>query len=220
MKLTQFIVAGLCSLVMIRADESVTDNSVHSIKVFVKSLQDNTIETVGSIQYNTNKKRAEFVYNDDKEIQLNKGSGYCFGTEDIPNHECFAYVEGNNKSIKSKNFHLFTNEQDEISQLSISNEDGDKPKVIIHNVVKSPVPNLNAESIKGQKQNQKAGPKIEKVVQKKVVKYINDEGIESEKEIEEEVEVEVDDRSWIQKNWMYIVPTLILFLLMGDEKKE
>lgn len=53
-----------------------------------------------------------------------------------------------------------------------------------------------------------------------MIKEIDDNGVEVTREIEEEVEVPVDDRSWIQKNWMYVVPPLLIFMLAGGGNEQ
>lgn len=50
---------------------------------------------------------------------------------------------------------------------------------------------------------------------KKVVAEVGPDG-----ETVETAEVVEDNRSWIQKNWMYIVPPLVLFLLLTPEDKK
>ncbi|KAG7663795.1 uncharacterized protein J8A68_002655 [[Candida] subhashii] len=152
--------------------------------------------------------------------------GYCFGTNDLPNHECFSYTKGI-KSLKSVQFHVFLDQASQIQHISVNYDsetnDNDGPQVIIHPFELAPSPNLNPESLKGkQKKESSAGQqRVEKVIQKKIIKVKDENGNEIEKEIEQEVEVEVDDRSWIQKNWMYIVPPLILFLMFSkDEPKK
>ncbi|KAK6461282.1 hypothetical protein DFJ63DRAFT_337177 [Scheffersomyces coipomensis] len=220
MRVGTIITAVLSSLVMVRGDES--NDSFQSIQLYVKSLSDNHIEQIGSIEFNQDRKKGQFISQSDKDIILSKDVDYCFGTKDLLNHDCFGYVVGNEDSLTSKNFHIFINAELNIDYISVNHEISDKTDVIVHNVIKSPVPNLNAEATKHQpKGNQNAGPKTEKVIQTKKVTFIDEDGNEVEREVEEEVEVEVDERSFIQKNWMYIVPTLLLFLVMsGDEKKE
>lgn len=147
---------------------------------------------------------------------------YCVGTKDLDNHECFTLING----VDSLNGTVIDAYMDEngvtISRLSLNfDESYNKSKLRKHKMSTSPTPNLNPDSLKKQRQKQanKGGQgnnkQVEIIKQKKLVKYIDDEGKEVEKEIEEEVEVEVDNRSWIQKNWMYIVPPLLLFLIVG-----
>ena len=47
------------------------------------------------------------------------------------------------------------------------------------------------------------------------MKYIDDDGNEAEKEIEEEIEVEVDNRSWVQKELDVYSATIIIVLIVG-----
>ncbi|EDK47104.1 hypothetical protein LELG_05285 [Lodderomyces elongisporus NRRL YB-4239] len=108
-------------------------------------------------------------------------------------------------------------------------DETNKPRVKKHPFVVAPQPNMNPDSLKKQQQKgqQKSGnTKLEVVKQKKTVKYIDEDGKEVTKEVEIEVEVPleedviVDERSWIQKNWMYVVPPLLLFLVMGGGADE
>lgn len=81
----------------------------------------------------------------------------------------------------------------------------------------APLPNL--KPFIRQKQKPKAEPVKQKVIRKKTVE-IDGKKTEIEEEIEEVIEE--DDRLWLQKNWMWIVVPLGLFLIMApdEEKKE
>ena len=148
------------------------------------------------------------VYLIDSTTTLQPDQFYCVGTKDLDNHECFTFMDENGVTI---------------SRLSLNFDESynNKSKLRKHKFTTSPIPNLNPDSLKKQRQKQgnKGGQgnnkQVEIIKQKKLVKYIDDDGNEAEKEIEEEIEVEVDNRSWVQKNWMYIVPPLLLFLIVG-----
>ena len=163
------------------------------------------------------------VYLIDSTTTLQPDQFYCVGTKDLDNHECFTLING----VESLNGTVIDAFMDEngvtISRLSLNFDESynNKSKLRKHKFTTSPIPNLNPDSLKKQRQKQgnKGGQgnnkQVEIIKQKKLVKYIDDDGNEAEKEIEEEIVVEVDNRSWVQKNWMYIVPPLLLLLIVG-----
>lgn len=123
----------------------------------------------------------------------------CLGTASLPHHECFAY----SNTLKRAQFHIYLDSSGNIDHLAANS--ANEASVTVHPFVAAPVPNLNPESYR-----KKAA--AQKVLQKKV---ITDEDGE-EVEVEEEVVVPADERSFIQKYWMYIVPPLLLFMMAGD----
>ncbi|EGW33731.1 uncharacterized protein SPAPADRAFT_59095 [Spathaspora passalidarum NRRL Y-27907] len=184
------------------------------INLFTKDLDTSVVEEIG--------------YLSGKSLVLNNGelqssASYCIGTTDVPNSECFAYVKGIN-SLNKATLHVFLDSNKEISHLSISHDSvaDVKHRVKFHAIGTSATPNLNPQSLKKQKEqaNAQTGPRVEKVTKKKIVKVVDEHGNTVDKEIEEEVEVEVDERSWVQKNWMYIVIALLMFMALGGEDKK
>ncbi|ANZ73699.1 BA75_00361T0 [Komagataella pastoris] len=55
--------------------------------------------------------------------------------------------------------------------------------------------------------------------EKKITKFRSDNKLKLKEVIEEEEEVIVDNRSFIQKYWMYIVPALLLMLVSGNQNQ-
>ncbi|RLV90533.1 hypothetical protein JA1_004480 [Spathaspora sp. JA1] len=188
------------------------------INFFVRNLDDSSIEEIGYLTGKT------LVPN---KVELQATSSYCIGTSDVPNSECFSYIKGIS-SLDQTIFHVFLDSNKEISHISISHnsEEADpidiKHRVKFHSLELAAVPNLNSQSSKKQKEqeNAKTGPRVEKVTRKKVIKVKDENGNEVDKEIEEQVEVEVDDRSWLQQNWMYIALALVMFMVLGGEDKK
>ena len=143
----------------------------------------------------------------DSTTTLQPDQFYCVGTKDLDNHECFTFING----VESLNGTVIDAFMDEngvtISRLSLNFDESynNKSKLRKHKFTTSPIPNLNPDSLKKQRQKQgnKGGQgnnkQVEIIKQKKLVKYIDDDGNEAEKEIEEEIEVEVDNRSWVQR---------------------
>ncbi|RCK65930.1 hypothetical protein Cantr_01682 [Candida viswanathii] len=189
------------------------------IDLFIKPIDEPVTDSIGFINDNS----VYFVDN----TQLDPSKKYCVGTKDLENHECFTFVDGVT-SLNGTVLDAFIDENGEISRLALNFDDSSKTtirdKLRRHKLQPAAVPNMNAESIKKLRQQAQqaqggggANGKVNTVKQKKLIKYIDDDGNEVEKEIEEEVEV--DERSWIQKNWMYIVPPLLLFLVLGGDGK-
>ncbi|KAI5957843.1 hypothetical protein KGF57_003110 [Candida theae] len=125
------------------------------------------------------------------ETDLQKEYGYCIGTKDIHHHDCFSY-HTNLANLSHAVFHLFLDGDGDVERLSLSFDDKlNEPKVVKHKILVAPGPNLTPASINKPREEQKNGG--------------GGEGIE----------VPVDNRSWIQKNWMYVVPPLIIFMFAG-----
>ncbi|KAI5963978.1 hypothetical protein CANMA_003575 [Candida margitis] len=189
--------------------------SSKKINLFIRPVDQTTADPIGFIENDA-------VYLMD--VSLQPDQAYCIGTKDIHNNDCFSY-QSNLSNLTHAVFSLFLDEDGDISRLSLSFDDRlDKPQVKKRKQVIAAQPNLNPDSMKKQRdeQQKKAGnePVVEKVKQKKLIKEIDANGVEVTREIEEEVEVAVDDRSWIQKNWMYIVPPLIIFMLAGGGNEQ
>ncbi|EMG49209.1 hypothetical protein SBY92_000582 [Candida maltosa Xu316] len=184
------------------------------INLFIKSIDDaSSSDSIG------------FIDNDSvylmEETPLNPDKFYCIGTKDLENHECFTFLNGVDSLNHTVIDAFMDKDNAEIVRLSLTFAEESTNKLRKHRFAKSPVPNLNPDSLKKLKQQQQQSQekgKVEIVKQKRIIKVTDDEGNEVEKEIEEEIEV--DNRSWIQKNWMYIVPPLILFLIMGGDNKQ
>ncbi|KAI3406961.1 hypothetical protein KGF56_000254 [Candida oxycetoniae] len=186
------------------------------INLYARPIDQESTDPIGFIQDDS-------VYLMDYEIQPNQS--YCIGTKDLHNHECFSF-QRELPPLKNAVFHYFLAEDGDIIRLALSfDEQIDKPIILKHQHIEAPKPDLNSELLAKEREEQqkqaKKGVSVKKVKQKKMVTFVDTNGKEETREIEEEVEVEVDNRSWIQKNWMYIVPPLIIMLLMGgnEEKK-
>ena len=187
------------------------------INLFIKPIDQVTSDPIGFIENDA-------VYlMDVADLQL-ENQAYCIGTKDIHNNECFSY-QSNAPNLTQAVFNLFLDGEGDILRISLSFDDKlAKPQVKKRKQVIAAQPNLNPDSLKKQREEQQKkagdGPVVEKVKQKKLIKEIDDNGVEVTREIEEEVEVPVDDRSWIQKNWMYVVPPLLIFMLAGGGNEQ
>ncbi|KAI5959265.1 uncharacterized protein KGF55_005415 [Candida pseudojiufengensis] len=185
------------------------------INLYVKSINDGSTDPIG------------FIDNDSIHLmEIEPQHSVCIGTKDIYNNECFSYqnyIPSFNYSI----FNLFLDEDNDVFRIALSFDDTlQKPTIRKHKHITAPQPNLNPDSLKKQreqqaKQNNNGGnQQTEKVIRKKTIVEIDSDGNEITKEIDEVIET-VDDRSWIQKNWMYIVPPLlILFAMGGGEERK
>ncbi|KAI0463939.1 hypothetical protein LJB42_002948 [Komagataella kurtzmanii] len=55
--------------------------------------------------------------------------------------------------------------------------------------------------------------------EKKIKKIRSDNKLELKEVVDEEAEVNVENRSFIQKYWMYIVPALLIMLISGNQNQ-
>ncbi|KAI5957273.1 hypothetical protein KGF54_000201 [Candida jiufengensis] len=180
------------------------------INLFIKPINDDTSDPIG------------FIDNDSIHLmEIEPQQSICIGTKDIYNNECFSYQK-NIQSFNNTVFNLYLDEDNDIFRISLSFDDKiQKPTVKKHKHIISPQPNLNPDSMKKQREQQSEqqnggnAQKIEKIITKKKIIEKDSNGNEIIKEVDEEIEQVVDDRSFIQKNWMYIVPVLILLLVGG-----
>ncbi|KAL7664870.1 ER membrane protein complex subunit 10 [[Candida] zeylanoides] len=138
---------------------------------------------------------------------------YCIGTNDLSNHGCFAYT-GNTKNAK---FVVQTSDT-EIVRLQL-NPDPAAPSVVRVNggAPAGPTPIMRPVHKRKHTSKQPTRKRIRPRKQS-AEKAKEDEDVAEEEAEEEE---EVDDRSWVQKNWMYIVPgLLILFVGLGSDEQK
>lgn len=178
------------------------------INVFGKSLNSGTIIELGHIKYDTDANTT--LYDSVREIPSH--DSLCFGTKSLPNRECFSYIETKEATPKGT-FTLFVNEEREI--LDIAFRAGEEWTIEFADVAAAPLPNL--EPFVRQAQKQKNEPVKQKVIVKKVVE-IDGKQTEIEEEVEEEVPV--DNRLWLQKNWLWVVVPLVLFMIMSPEEEK
>lgn len=168
------------------------------IQLYARSLVDNSKISLGSIDV------------DSKKLTLQESieGEYCIGTDDIADSECISYYNG---KLNEFGVNVYLDESGNVEFISLGS-DG----VTVHPFNEGAKPNLNPV-VKSKAKGKT--PKVEKVIQKKLVKIIDEDGNEQEQEQEVEVEVAVDERSFIQKNWIYIVIPLIMFLMATGEGK-
>lgn len=115
------------------------------------------------------------------DLQL-ENQAYCIGTKDIHNNECFSY-QSNAPNLTQAVFNLFLDGDGDILRISLSFDDKlAKPQVKKRKQVIAAQPNLNPDSLKKQREEQQKkagdGPVVEKVKQKKLIKEIDDNGVE------------------------------------------
>lgn len=182
----------------------VTITALSTIKIYGRNLGSDLETAIGEIKYDSETRTASFEPNSPTDL----GTHLCLGTHDLPNHKCFVYHEQSNGSLKGK-FQLFLNE-DYILRLSFS-PSSEHLSVQVIEPVYGPAPNLKPVAMETTSAQQPLETKT--VVRKRILKDEN--GVETEVEEEVTEVIGVDNRSWVQKNWMYIVPPLILFLIVA-----
>lgn len=163
-----------------------------SITLFAHSLVDSSDVSLATID----------VENKLIVIENEVSGEFCIGTKDIDDHSCFHYLDG---ELSNFGVELYLDKQGSVNSIALTSSG-----VKIIPFVEGVKPNLNPVS----KKKTENAPKVEKIVKTVIVK--DEDGNEVEKQIEEEV----DNRSFIQKNWVYIVIPLVFFLLTGEQEKE
>lgn len=183
----------------------VTAVSAKKILFFAHSLD--TLEEIqlGSIDFDQESSSSAFLAEKNQFVP----GPYCIGTRDLPGKECLAYLETDGGI--SGEFVVYIDSKNELAEVSFFRGKSGLSSTV-RKVTANVVPNLNPSQ--GQQVNE---PVIQKVTKKRVVENEAGEKVEIEEEVEEEVTV--DDKSWIQKNWMYVVPPLLLFLVFAPEDK-
>ncbi|CAH2352092.1 endoplasmic reticulum membrane protein complex subunit 10 [[Candida] railenensis] len=173
---------------------------VADINIFANPLDGTSKINIGSIIATESN---EFKFNQVNSLSAN--IDYCVGTEDLANHECFGYVEAKSDNGKLKLLVKRDSNEGTIHKISINPDINSEQDLIVVGEERGPSPILNP--VHSQKQNaaKKGG--------------VNSNAASDSGEAGEDVEEEVDNRSFVQKNWMYIVPGLLL-LFMGLSPEE
>lgn len=142
------------------------------------------------------------------ELSFSDRGSFCIGTTAIDNHDCFEYIEVSEDTWSPLTVQVFLGPTNEILRLSLIQGSS----VVITKESESPSPNFNTTT-------QKTPEKRKAVVKsKKTVVEVDEDGKEVVKEVE--VEEPVDERSWLQKNWIYVVIPLVLLMLLTDDKNK
>lgn len=176
-----------------------------ALQIFIQNVESQAVSPLGTLDYDSSALKADFS----SEIGSITPGAYCIGTKDIPAKECFTYVEINDQL--QGEFVVYVDADNSISELTfLPGLDGLSLRV--QKVVANVLPNLKPFFT----QQKALQPATQKVTRKRVVEDENGEKVE----VEEVEEVEVDNRSWVQKNWMYIVPALLLVFIMSPEEKS
>ncbi|KAM9928272.1 hypothetical protein OXX59_001939 [Metschnikowia pulcherrima] len=196
----------LCLLTVVASQE---------ISIYTKNVDSGQNQDLGILIYDASLREASFSAFPDTFPESGAFS-ICARDPD----SCFAYQEIKEKSGQSLGgeFLITITENGTIQSLSFSR--GSEPNVYAAKVgvlAEAPKPNLNPYN-KRSAQDNKQQVQTQKVIVKKLVENEKGEKIEVEEEVEEVVEA--DNRSWVQKNWMYIVPPLVLFLIFSPEDKK
>ncbi|CAH6718427.1 hypothetical protein CLIB1444_01S06480 [[Candida] jaroonii] len=170
---------------------------VQRISLYGTGLSDKEHIELGHLEINKNNLKGMYLPCRIDSID----SEFCIGAKDIPGSECFYKTN----DLSNKQFVVYI-DNGKVDYLTIR-ESNDKHKVLVKETPKAPQPNLNPSN----------KPKKAPVEVKTVKTFKTDE---NGNKIEVTQEIEEPPKSWIQKNWTYIVPPLlILFVLMGDDKK-
>lgn len=182
-----------------------------TIDVFARSMTSNQKLVFGEITYDPASNST--LYNAKIE-SLPQHETLCLGTKDLPQSECFFYLE-TFENPPSGDFVVFVDDAGQLSHLTVEIHNQGKWGVQSRHVSKGPEPNLNPIN---RQQVQKEPVKQKIVTKRTTTKVENGETIEVEEEVTEEVEE--DTRSWVQKNWMYIVIPLLIILVMSPEEEK
>lgn len=181
--------------------------AAQQILLFSRNLDSLAVTQLGSLHYDPAAATSDFSAHDS---HILPGS-YCIGTSDLPLKECFVYLE--TSGDLGGEFVVFVDDENQVSDISFLRGAGGftlRVEKVVSNVKPNLTPFHKKEPVKE--------PVTQKVTRKRVVENENGEKVEIEEEVEEVVPV--DERSWIQRNWMYVVPPLLLFLVMAPEDKQ
>lgn len=181
--------------------------ALQTFGIYADDLSNNKIK-LGRIEYDPNTTIGEFIKDDETESLSGK---FCIGTPDLDDMNCFAYVSlgsGGDKDYPSRQFYIYLKQDNSIDYISYPVSSNSKVQVI--HSVEAPVPNLHPSN----KQSSKGSKEPKKTIIKKTAKDEDGNLVEIE---EEEI---VDERSWLQKNWVYVVIPLVLLFLSSDDKNQ
>lgn len=164
-----------------------------TVHIYAKPLSSSESIGLGSLHYDKNTTHASFTQND---LTIDDGH-YCIGTTDLPNLECFTYTKLFKSTLLTKLLLVHLDADKNIARLSISSSALQSES------------NPADSSIQLSLSFVKYDPKpIKRLAQPKKPENQH-ENIEKD-----------SPTSWIQKNWMYVVPPLlIMFLLLGEDQK-
>lgn len=179
--------------------------ALSSLSIYARDIDNDVRTTIGAILFDEKTNIAAF----NPVTVGNIGKAVCLGTDDLPNHECFVYHELSKEELQGR-FQIIVDESG-IRRISFA-PSAEELVVGVVEVTRAPAPNLLPVAMELQAVPK---PQTKQVMRKRVI--VDDAGVESV--VEEEVleVVEQDNRSWVQKNWMYIVPPLVLFLIFSPE---
>lgn len=142
--------------------------------------------------YQTNEKKP-FIIN--PQVDINDNEVYCVGIKGIEDKSCSIV-----KDVTKHKYDIQLDSKGDFVGITINS--GDWQHSQLKTPTKAPSPNLHPNNIAKGKSATSSNEKIKP-------------------EGEENKESEEDTRSWVQKNWTYIVPPLIiLFVLFGDEENQ
>lgn len=187
------LVLWVYMVITVLAESSLT------LPIYGRNLSDQKqVIEIGVINYITDQHHGTFERTFDDKLE----GSYCLTTSKNEGG-CIAVVD----TLDYKQFNIHLNGQQQIHYVTVRNMDpnGKKTKALsdvvpVNGPNIAPSPNLNPSNVPKKNNARDQG-----------VGAGNGEG---NKENEEEVE-----KSWVQKNWLYIVPPLlIMFVLMGDDK--
>lgn len=127
-----------------------------------------------------------------KEVTIGSGE-YCIGTNDLPSLECFSYTKLASPTLLDKVLLVFLDADKNISHLSMSSASSVSRGLS--------GPSVEVSSVRHAPEPIKSKPTVPKD--------------------EPKPDDDVAPKSWIQRNWMYVVPPLlIVFALLGEEEKK
>lgn len=201
MKLTNLIIGSLIS---------VAAATERTLDIYYRSITSNSKVNLGEIRYDPQTNTSSFT----EKSALPKHESLCLGTDKLPNNECFIYLE-TKEQPPTGNFVVLVDDSGLPSDVSLELHKGEIWGAQTKPIAKGPVPNFEPA-------NREVS---QEPVKKKTVKKITTTKVENGEEIQIEEEIieeeEEDNRSWVQKNWLYIVIPLVILMFLSpeDEKK-
>lgn len=144
----------------------------------------------------------EVAFDITRPVESDSDQSYCIGTHSLPHHECFGVV----KDLNNLQITIIYGEETQDTRISVS-PGHDGIQATSKQVAEAPVPAMRA--------NRKI-----KVAAGKTTSEIQD-SVPDDEEAGSFDPGEINKTSWVKRNWMYLVPPLIiLFIMLPDGVEE
>lgn len=184
--------AAICIFMVGLAAAEAHGASALTTKLDITASSGSQKERVATVYINEDPKKSIL---EELDLVLEK-KRYCIGSDAL-NMPCFAYAELSGLPFANHSLHVYMNKDGSVAHVTFTRQE--TPKAFeIHEYTTAPLPFANRIKPQDKRRGSRQRAK------------------DSEADNKQD---EDDNRSWVQKNWIYIVPPLLIFLLLtGDDK--